>query len=1161
MQMISDAAGSSATTAPPPSPPSPDDWRSYQSATRQRLRGPFASVQDILDLVLPTLNALGLASGQLQQKTRRFLGGDLDRANYLNISWLQDVQQALLGPIALDWSHELRKDGVWEALLFAFFAPSVPKRQQVVSLISDVDAKDGDGESEVEAAAARVTSSGLQVVASACSRFAAEESSDIRTAITTIVRAYAHTSPSLISRLLVSATRIETNAARSRLEWQDGIKLLVSLPDRLASFFRGDVPADLNAGAFYSEVVFTGFFEALASASASPQQREYLTLLFVKLLRTGHLAGVAPDQRHASFWARAVINVSSDAAVANWAQVFSFLTPYDQSHVALTLIAFLDCAPAFSHGLVAREEYGKPALCGKRYLSAETSRTVAATKHMLDVFLTARGRRHSTPLADEDDDDGDDENDVLTSSILSREHTWTTSMGRAMALHARDAMDPVQLRDLLSTIVDHWGDAKRIRTTSIQQEHYLVTSILALLAETQRSSQGADSTLKPAADIGAHLTTRPTFIHGVASHLEHLDPQVRRLGMLLAEVVSEVAHNEATSVGDSTVKKLQFGASMWDGSGQGREECRVLRTMYYSWSTLVKHAEEAPKRDGLLSALALSPPVQTPAVPSLEGLSLAPAPVARTAPTTRSLPAKKPPPPRGGRGPLIMEVGEDIGNDAPRVSADVESDGEASSSDSDSSADSDGETDPSADLGAGGMPPPMSQEPDVFELNTRKRRRPPVYIWEITSMLREQDRDANRVALKEAAILIRRKAGWGAEVDEQAIDLAMVLVGLQNNYAIKSFESRRTTALTALVMASPRLVVGAIVEQFFSDNTSIAQRFAVLTAIAEGARELAGLPSLGTQGDLLKASDSATRQRLTRMADSIAHEAIARAKAQGEQNVPEIKAEQSLKVTSQRGVRSGKSLITEVGRTNADSPLVPTLPGAVTRPKERYVNISSSVFIFPLLNRLRAHISEASSRLSRLSSFGTATHHAGIGTSSLFDPTILGATLDTLSVMIYSARNSLDFTAVIAPEVLEMALVVITTALPLCLTGSGAAAAAPNPSRDDSSVSSAILGASASLALVALDTSYTLDRGRTLLRDHNVLLNDTVEWASAAFQHHDEKRQNGGGGGGGTARPTAATLSSSARVERCTAAIILRVEEMRSSWREDRLGAATNLIG
>jgi telomere length regulation protein len=87
------------------------------------------------------------------------------------------------------------------------------------------------------------------------------------------------------------------------------------------------------------------------------------------------------------------------------------------------------------------------------------------------------------------------------------------------------------------------------------------------------------------------------------AYLAHPDPKIRRLGMLVAEIVSELTMLESGEAAqDSEMadieemkkdlegeegdvktqkgtgpKRLRFGKGMWDGEGEGKEECRWLR--------------------------------------------------------------------------------------------------------------------------------------------------------------------------------------------------------------------------------------------------------------------------------------------------------------------------------------------------------------------------------------------------------------------------------------------------------------------------------------------------------------------------------------------------------------------------------------------------------
>ena len=102
------------------------------------------------------------------------------------------------------------------------------------------------------------------------------------------------------------------------------------------------------------------------------------------------------------------------------------------------------------------------------------------------------------------------------------------------------------------------------------------------------------------------LSRDPRFLMAMQSYLGHPDPSIRRLGMLVAEVVSERTVKEDPAAADLSyqdevdelkaglevdgddpkpkkqrrnAKRLRFGASMWEGDGDGREEARWLRSI------------------------------------------------------------------------------------------------------------------------------------------------------------------------------------------------------------------------------------------------------------------------------------------------------------------------------------------------------------------------------------------------------------------------------------------------------------------------------------------------------------------------------------------------------------------------------------------------------
>ncbi|CAO1626617.1 unnamed protein product [Sympodiomycopsis kandeliae] len=1166
------------------------EWRTVQSSTRQRLRGPFGSIDDIVELLSVTLVALDFDRRKVPWLKSNAIKYDSQDATsvkkaYCSASWLMDVQQAILGPIATDWSEQLQKEQLWRPIINVFFVP----RQADLK-------NDDDG-----TVTAKIVAAGLQTCAWACTKYTKTPTSDevspghstntaplsILTTLETVVQSYCKKDFNLIEQLVISSES-EQNQARRKLSWQDALQTLISLPDRLANVFQGKIPESISSRKYFT-CLYQQIFRLVAKGN--PSRTDALADVLSRFIRHGHLATLSSREDSSDmqpFWSVAIQFASRQSnQQSTWSAVTHKLAETDRLAICSTLLNFLNhCAiQSERHNLIATQEYGKPAICGKRFLSRDAAEMVSAQLSVLRFFLPdSDGKKRNSktsansPDSDSDSDADSDEDEERHLSqtlyhevILNSDRTFSPIIARALALHISGPTRVQDIKDYLMSVVDKWGDAARIRRTTIREEHFFTTLVLGLLTETKRHTQTTPPhpSSSSAMQIGQLLTARQSFIEGVASHLDHLDPQIRRLAMLLAELVSEAQHDELTSkpqgseAASSVPKKLTFGNRMWDGSGEGKDECHVLRAMYYSWGVLQKDVkvEDASLPQALgIQAHAPVPQKEADEI-KIESLQIGPSKPRKeraAAPVTRSLPAKVAPP---KRGPLIMEMDDDD-DDQHNIqvtnaqSTSIESEGEESSSDSDSSDDEDGGQDAAqtfAGLGGEGSLPNFPSAPgksksgrdddeEAYELNTRKRRRPPIYIWEIGSMLREQDRDANRIALKEAATLIRRKAGWGGEVDEHSIDLAFVLTSMQNNYSIKSFEARRSSALTALVIASPRLTVGALIEHFFSDNTSIAQRFAILNALAEGSRELAGLSSLGTQGDidLLVKSNDGRDGRLTYLTDSITQGAITRARQEGEERVPEIKAEQKLKVTSQRMSTThrpgGGGLIKEITSSNKG---IAKLPGAIIRPQERYVDLASSVFIFPLLNRLRAHVSDTSSRFSRLTSW---TNGLAIGTGSLYDPKILTALLDTLSILINSSKTSLDFVSFITFEILEAAMMINSVAIPLSLSGA-------NSSLDGATandISSSILGSLASLILIVLDTCYEIDAGKYLLANHSSLVNDVNTWASMVFQQHEQTEKGG---------VDKSKLLSRSRAERCTAAIVLRVEEMRSHWRRAAFGS------
>ncbi|KAF8827406.1 hypothetical protein HHX47_DHR4000193 [Lentinula edodes] len=175
-----------------------------------------------------------------------------------------------------------------------------------------------------------------------------------------------------------------------------------------------------------------------------------------------------------------------------------------------------------------------------------------------------------------------------------------------------------------------------------------------------------------------------------------------------------------------------------------------------------------------------------------------------------------------------------------------------------------------------------------------------------------EDADRIEVALNHAEELIRKKKDYGTELDpieENAVNLAYGLAGLQDKYNLDGFNELRQNARNALVACSPRKAAPCIIEEFSKNQYSTEQRFVMLNAVALGARELASLPTQTT--GLSDDSTSFPSKRLPgplhrkylpssatlpRILSGITRQTIDRGKEATEDKVPEIVRERRFRV-------------------------------------------------------------------------------------------------------------------------------------------------------------------------------------------------------------------------------------------------------------------------
>lgn len=135
---------------------------------------------------------------------------------------------------------------------------------------------------------------------------------------------------------------------------------------------------------------------------------------------------------------------------------------------------------------------------------------------------------------------------------------------------------------------------------------------------------------------------------------------------------------------------------------------------------------------------------------------------------------------------------------------------------------------------------PEDSDEDATLVN-RNKHRAPVYIRDLMAGLRDdQTYDRFTLAIKTAAPLIRRKAGFGKEVTDHAEELAGMLCNLQDPFDTDDFDDLRLQALVAVLLSDVKVIGPLLSRQAFAEGYSIAQRCVILSALGLGGRELAG---------------------------------------------------------------------------------------------------------------------------------------------------------------------------------------------------------------------------------------------------------------------------------------------------------------------------------
>ena len=135
-------------------------------------------------------------------------------------------------------------------------------------------------------------------------------------------------------------------------------------------------------------------------------------------------------------------------------------------------------------------------------------------------------------------------------------------------------------------------------------------------------------------------------------------------------------------------------------------------------------------------------------------------------------------------------------------------------------------------------PEDSDEDPSIAR---RTKPKAPVYIRDlITQLGNEEDADTQYLALTTAPSLIRRKADFGTELSDRAIELSATYFNLPDPFGFDDFLQLRLQGMVALVVAQPKICGPYVANTIFDGDFNISQRVAGLTAMGLAARELAG---------------------------------------------------------------------------------------------------------------------------------------------------------------------------------------------------------------------------------------------------------------------------------------------------------------------------------
>ncbi|KAF1537562.1 hypothetical protein FQV19_0011383, partial [Eudyptula minor] len=328
---------------------------------------------------------------------------------------------------------------------------------------------------------------------------------------------------------------------------------------------------------------------------------------------------------------------------------------------------------------------------------------------------------------------------VVTQKVLLLQYCHTTAvLQNLLGYLSLDSLRRALLIKVLQELLETWGSSSAVKHSPPEQQQYISKAILICLSH-----------LKEPDIESCRQELLTSMMEGVKCHLDSNLPQIRRLGMIVAESISSKINT------DGPVLKFQY---------EEDDEARELKSLL----------------------------VQTP--PFCIGSSL-------------------PDDDRNEKAdaalPLVLESNKKSHTAAP-VMPDEELDAELDSDD---------------DL----IPYDMSEDK---ELKTKA----PVYIRDCIEVLTgSEDVDKWEATVKALETLVQKNPAATREV---SVELAKILLHLEEKTCIEGFVELRQRAQVAVLTTDPIPVAKYLTSQFYSLNYSLRQRMDILDVLVLAAQEL-----------------------------------------------------------------------------------------------------------------------------------------------------------------------------------------------------------------------------------------------------------------------------------------------------------------------------------